>query len=160
MKIKNVTLAMLMFVGLFSCVPKEETQPPADPTVLNTMNSLVSNEIDAEPATLLPMTSVDFLEESHNFGEVAEGDTVQHVFKFKNTGANALRIASVKESCGCTIPSYSKTDIQPGEEGEINVAFNSKGKRGIQKKTVSVTFENTDPKVKVLSFNCEVLGNE
>jgi hypothetical protein len=115
---------------------------------------------DAEPVSNMPLTTVEFAEDNHNFGEVPEGDVVTHTYKFKNTGANPLRVNNVKPSCGCTAPTWSKDDVAPGAEGFITVEFNSKDKRGIQKKSVTVTFENTDPKNKVLSFNCEVIGAE
>lgn len=118
------------------------------------------NATTAEPVSNMPLTTVEFMEESHNFGEVAEGDKVEHVFKFKNTGSNPLRVNNVKPSCGCTTPDWSKDDIAPGAEGFVKVEFDSKGKRGVQKKSVTVTFENTDPKNKILNFNCEVTGAE
>lgn len=128
------------------------TTPPTDP--------MDPNATTAEPVSNMPPTSVEFMEESHNFGEVAEGDKVEHVFKFKNTGSNPLKVNNVKPSCGCTTPDWSKEEIAPGKEGFVKVEFDSKGKRGVQKKSVTVTFENTDPKNKILSFNCEVTGNE
>lgn len=47
-----------------------------------------------------------------------------------------------KVSCGCTIPEYPKKPLKPGDSSEIKVIFNSKGKRGEQKKVVTI-FANT-----------------
>ena len=47
-------------------------------------------------------------------------------------------IKSVDVSCGCTFPSYPFLPIKPGEEGQIDVNFDSKGKIGRQKPTVTV----------------------
>lgn len=42
-------------------------------------------------------------------------------------------------SCGCTVPSYTKTPIKPGEKGEIKVTYNGKGAfPGHFKKTITV----------------------
>ena len=42
-------------------------------------------------------------------------------------------------SCGCTVPEYTKTPIQPGEKGEIKVTYNGTGKfPGHFKKSITV----------------------
>ena len=42
-------------------------------------------------------------------------------------------------SCGCTIPSYTKAPIKPGEKGEIKVTYNGTGAfPGHFKKTITV----------------------
>jgi hypothetical protein len=43
------------------------------------------------------------------------------VFKLKNTGNQPLLIARVDTSCGCTVPSWDKKPIEPGEKMEISV---------------------------------------
>jgi hypothetical protein len=43
------------------------------------------------------------------------------VFRLKNTGNQPLLIVRVDASCGCTIPSWDKKPIEPGEETEITV---------------------------------------
>ena len=39
----------------------------------------------------------------------------------------------------------------------MTVEFDSKSKQGVQKKSVTVTFANTDPKNKMLQFQGEVI---
>jgi hypothetical protein len=155
----------LMLLGVMSCEKsgsdKEGGNADSTSTAANNVTTPADpNATEAEPVSNMPLTTVEFMEESHNFGEVAEGDKVEHVFKFKNTGSNPLKINNVKPSCGCTTPDWTKDEVAPGAEGFVKVEFDSKGKRGVQKKSVTVTFENTDPKNKILSFNCEVTGNE
>lgn len=153
----------LMLSGMVACEKSAGTTGGAADstnTVTTTPPTGDPNATVAEPVSNMPITSAEFPEESFNFGEVAEGDKVKHTFKFKNTGSNPLRVNNVKPSCGCTTPDWSKEDVAPGAEGFVTVEFDSKGKRGVQKKSVTVTFENTDPKNKILSFNCEVTGAE
>lgn len=156
--------AALMLMGIAACEKSGSgSGEGTDSTASKGSEATTSTDpsgTTAEPVSNMPLTTVEFMEESHNFGEVPEGDKVAHVFKFKNTGSNPLRVNNVKPSCGCTTPDWSKEDIAPGAEGFVNVEFDSKGKRGVQKKSVTVTFENTDPKNKILSFNCEVMGAE
>ncbi len=75
----------------------------------------------------------------HDFGDLVEGDVVETVFKFKNTGKSPLIITNARASCGCTIPDYSREPIAAGQSGEIKVKFNSSGKRGKQNKRVTLT---------------------
>lgn len=80
-----------------------------------------------------------FEETKYDFGEMVEGDILETVFKFKNTGKSPLIITNARASCGCTIPDYSREPIAAGEEGEIKVKFNSRGKHGKQNKRVTIT---------------------
>lgn len=85
-----------------------------------------------------PKTTVKFDKDTFNFGNIKDGDVVEHTYKFKNTGSNPLIIDDVIATCGCTIPSYTKTPIAPGQNGEIKISFNSKGKAGNVDKAITV----------------------
>ncbi len=109
---------------------------PAQPTAANQ---------PAQPAAPAgPTTTMSFGENTFDFGEIDEGEKVEHIYKFKNTGDEPLVISNAKGSCGCTVPQWPKTPIAPGDSGEILVSFNSKGKPGPQTKKVTIT-ANTDP---------------
>jgi hypothetical protein len=106
-------------------------------------------------AESMPKTSVEWYEQSHDFGQITEGDVVTHTFRFKNVGDNPLQLTRVKPSCGCTSPEWSDEPIAPGDEGLVTVSFNSSHKRGMQSKSVVITF-NGNPINKVLTFRAEV----
>lgn len=81
-----------------------------------------------------------FVEKEFDFGDIKQGDKVDHTFNFKNTGEADLIITNAQASCGCTIPDYPKdTPIKPGESGKIKVTFNSAGKSGPTMKTITIT---------------------
>jgi Protein of unknown function (DUF1573) len=61
------------------------------------------------------------------------------VFRFKNTGATAVTIASIRSSCGCTTAHLEKRRYAPGERGEIVADFRFGSRTGMQEKTVTVT---------------------
>lgn len=105
----------------------------------------------------LPLTSVSWSEEKHDFGKITQGEKVQHTFRFTNTGENPLKIENVKPSCGCTTPDWTKEEVAPGSEGYVTVEFDSKGKSGVQNKSVTVT-GNIDGKIKVLAFTGTVVA--
>lgn len=80
-----------------------------------------------------------FEESEFDFGDIAQGEKVEHVFTFTNTGKSDLVITDAKGSCGCTVPDYKKEPIKPGEKSTMKVTFDSAGKTGLQQKTVTIT---------------------
>ena len=42
----------------------------------------------------------------------------------RHTGDAPLVINQAMASCGCTVPTYTKTPIMPGQKGEIKVTYN------------------------------------
>ena len=77
---------------------------------------------------------------THDFGTFSEKDpVVSCTFAFTNVGESPLIINQAVASCGCTVPEYTKTPIQPGEKGEIKVTYNGTGKfPGHIKKSITV----------------------
>ena len=112
---------------------------------VNTTNAATAPEVKPDG----PVPEFNFASETFDFGAIPEGDVIDHVFTFTNTGEAPLIIQSASASCGCTVPSYSKEPVPVGGTGEIAVRFNSKGKKGNQAPTVTVT-ANTFPKVQKL----------
>lgn len=98
-----------------------------------------------------PIPSFEWEETEFDFKTINEDDVVDHRYTFKNTGEAPLIIESVRPSCGCTAPNWTKTPIPVGGEGFVDVKFDSKGKKNAQNKTVTVT-ANTWPKQTVLRF--------
>src|SRR5271157_469940 len=86
----------------------------------------------------LPKTSIVFSGDSFDFGDVRPNSEYKHVFKFKNTGAEPLIIEDAVSSCGCTIPSWPKRIVPPGEEGELDVVYHSGSQAGRQLKKVTM----------------------
>lgn len=84
--------------------------------------------------------SIKFDKMIHNFGTFSEDQPTQKcVFTFTNVGTAPLIINQAVASCGCTIPSYTKAPIKPGEKGEIKVTYNGRGTfPGHFKKTITV----------------------
>ena len=57
------------------------------------------------------------------------------------------------------MPKWPKNPIAPGERSEIKVTFNSSGREGKQKKTVTLV-TNAIPNTKVLTISGEVIVPE
>lgn len=143
---------------------KEITLTPSNPatTVIDPSNPFENDQKDPmkpiSPATDFGITTMRFDRMSHNFGRIKDGEVPETVFKIKNTGKNPLLISSAVGSCGCTVPSFPKAPIPPGEEAEMRVTFDSKGKTGEQTKTVTVR-TNTEPPVTELQIKATVIPN-
>ena len=127
----------------------------------NEVNSdLINNPLSANNSSdtsILP--KFKWREEIYDFGVIIQGEKVSHTFVFKNVGKSNLIISSVYASCGCTVAKYDKKPIAPGEEGSIEVVFDSAGKNGIQNKTITVV-ANTQPNKVELHITAEVVQPE
>ncbi len=137
--LKKSIAAILIATALISCSEDGgETQDP------------ISTDM------VTKQTSIEFPNEVYEFGEISQGEKVEHSFVFKNTGDNPLLISEAKGSCGCTVPEWPKDPIMPGKEGKIDVVFDSNGKQGKQNVTVTVV-ANTVPNVSILALKGTVL---
>ena len=90
-------------------------------------------------STISAQAVLSFEKTSHNFGKFAEEKPVTYKFVFSNKGDKPLVIHQAMSSCGCTIANYTKTPIEPGKKGEVNVTYNGKGKYpGRFKKAITI----------------------
>lgn len=75
---------------------------------------------------------------SHDFGDLAGDAKVEHRWTFRNEGDETLEIVNTKTSCGCTMSFGKGTRVEPGETGELLVAFDAAGQSGRLRKTLAV----------------------
>ncbi|MDR0832749.1 MAG: DUF1573 domain-containing protein [Candidatus Symbiothrix sp.] len=75
----------------------------------------------------------------HDFGTVQEtaGDVKTVFYVINNTGA-PIMITNVKTTCGCTVPAWTKTPIEPGKKGEIAVTYSTKDRPGPFDKEITI----------------------
>ncbi len=78
----------------------------------------------------------------------------QREFVLTNSGDAPLIISNAKGSCGCTVPTWPKEPIAPGESAKIGVKYDTK-RVGKFTKTITLT-TNTEEKTKVLTIKGEV----
>ena len=99
--------------------------------------------------------SISFDKTNYDFGTVNEGDIVETTFKVTNAGNVDLVITNAIGSCGCTVPTWPKEAIKPGETADIDVKFNTSGKPNRQSKSVTLT-TNTEKGSEVLMLTGSV----
>ena len=95
----------------------------------------------------------------HDFGTFEETSPVQKAtFTFTNVGNKPLVINQAIASCGCTVPSYTKQPIAPGQKGQISVTYNGRGMfPGHFKKSITI---RTNGNVEMSRIYIEGVMNE
>ena len=99
---------------------------------------------------------IQFAEKVINYGKIEKGANGTRVFKFKNEGTEPLVLNSVRASCGCTTPKWTREPIAPGAEGNITVKYET-NRMGKFHKTVTVN-SNATNKTVVLTIKGQVMN--
>lgn len=94
----------------------------------------------AQSAYGTKQAEIKFDKTTHDFGTFSESSPkVSCVFTYTNVGNAPLIINQAVASCGCTVPEYTKTPVQPGDKGEIKVTYNGTGRfPGHFKKSITI----------------------
>lgn len=87
---------------------------------------------------------LEFDEQFKHLGEVRRGEVRKLTFKYKNKTKEVVEIELVT-ACSCTTSDFSPKILQPGEEGRINLIFDSQNKHESETIDVDVILVNTDP---------------
>lgn len=76
----------------------------------------------------------------YDFGKFSKNEPVVRCsFPFTNSGTAPLIIHQAFASCGCTIPTYTKEPVKPGEKGVIDVTYDGTDKfPGHFQKTITI----------------------
>ena len=93
---------------------------------------------------------------SRDFGTVIEGDKLRHVFVVRNTGNAPLLISSAHASCGCTVAALKSKSIVPGATGEIDASFDTHGRVGSSRTTITVDSNAMDQAHATLTLTANV----
>lgn len=88
-----------------------------------------------------------------DYGEIEQHSEPLRVATFVNTGTEPLIIESARGSCGCTVPSYAKEPILPGESSKIEIRYATDRLGKINKTVTLTTNQGGDPIV------LKVVGN-
>ncbi len=145
--VKILTVFLLLCIAIAcNTDSKRESENTISTDVIN-----VPSTASGIPAELGSAPVITFNEEKHDFGKIKQGEKVSYSFVFKNTGGSELVISSAQGSCGCTVPTYPKQPVKPGQENKIDVVFNSEGKTGLVEKTITLV-TNCNPSTKKLTI--------
>lgn len=140
----KILFSILLFFILAAC-----DNPDADGSKLSTQTE--------NPASADQLTTIQWIDSVKNLGRINEGQKLEIVFRFKNTGDKQLIIQAVQPSCGCTVADYPKEPIAPGKEAEITGSFDSKGRDGLQRKEITVIANTKGSTHHIVRFEVEVV---
>lgn len=96
-----------------------------------------------------------FNRQIHDFGDVTKGQNLKQTFTFKNTGEQKLIIEDVQLECGCLTYELNKTELEPGEEGELTLNLNTDSLDGLSVRKL-VLIANIENGQKEISVTAEV----
>ena len=131
---KFFAFALFLSLGLTVSFAQEQAQPDVAKQAAPTAEEV------SGPQMTFESTEVDY-------GLILEDSDPFRYFKFSNTGNEPLVIKHAKGSCGCTVPTYPKEPILPGETAEIKVRY-ATNRIGPFTKTITLTTnEAVDSKV-------------
>lgn len=100
-----------------------------------------TSEVKAQPVSKAEnFAEIKFDTLRHNFGTFSkDAPVVKCAFTFTNVGTAPLIIHQAFASCGCTVPTFTKAPIKPGEKGKIDVTYDGTDKfPGHFQKTITI----------------------
>jgi hypothetical protein len=109
-------------------------------------NTVISQEKFAE---------IEFKETVIDYGIIENGEDGSRIFEFTNTGNAPLTFSRIFSSCGCTIPKKPEKPVLPGENGKIEVKYDTK-RTGVFQKAITVNSNAKTTNV-ILRIKGEVL---
>ena len=99
----------------------------------------IVNSKEASAKMTFAATTVDY-------GIISKESEPTRTFNFKNTGNAPLLITDAKASCGCTVPTFPKDAIMPGESSTITVRYDTNW-IGVISKSITITSNAGEPVV-------------
>ncbi|WP_178985782.1 DUF1573 domain-containing protein [Winogradskyella helgolandensis] len=129
----NIAVILVLAINFFNVAPPTEF-----------------DKLDSKVAIL------KFKTEIIDYGTITQNSEGKLLFTFTNTGDAPLLITKVKTSCGCTVPSYSKAPIQPGNQGELEIKYDTK-RLGAFTKTITV-MSNAEGANKILKIKGTIVA--
>lgn len=106
----------------------------------------------------LPLTSLEIEDPVRAYYPILQGQKQNIVVKITNTGENALKIKDVLPSCGCTVVTFPKSAIRPGEHHFIEMEYNSNKNIG-DVRIYTTILANTKEGSHTFVFNINVVPN-
>ncbi|MBI2419190.1 MAG: DUF1573 domain-containing protein [Ignavibacteriales bacterium] len=137
-------------------IASNDKEKPSSSVILK---GVVSEESFEKPMNA-EVPKIEFPESQHDFGVIQEGKIVDYTFAFKNTGKKDLEIRDIRTSCGCTAALVSQKLLKPGEAGTLKIELDTSNRFGRMSRTISVTTNEIEAPVKVLTIYAEVVKKE
>jgi len=83
---------------------------------------------------------------TYDYGTIERNSHGLAEIKFSNTGNSPLIINQVRASCGCTVPSWPKEPIMPGDTGVIEVKYDTR-RLGVINRQITINSNAEEPNI-------------
>jgi hypothetical protein len=131
--------SMILYFGCNKAGEKTQARPetavPADKTQAGAKSPAV---LPGEPVLSGENGLLTADKTVYDFGTVDPGSRLEGAFVLKNTGAKAMEIADTRSSCGCTVPSLEKKELETGQTTELKFVYNVGPQPGKSAKKITV----------------------
>lgn len=91
----------------------------------STLSGFADEGTNPAPAADPNAPTMQFTNDAIDYGTIKQDADGNRVFTFVNSGTTPLIISEAHGSCGCTVPTYPKEPIMPGQKGEIKVHYDT-----------------------------------
>jgi NhaP-type Na+/H+ or K+/H+ antiporter len=168
-RMKKILVFLAFFVSLVSftyaqTTPQPTTKPAKTTKSLKSKKSTgkkapISTAVKSSATTTAPAPAAaaaaptgkgpiaTFEKTEVDYGKIEQGSEPLRVFTFKNTGTEPLIISNAQGSCGCTVPTYPKEPIMPGQSSKIEVRYDTQRIGGFTKSVTLTTNEANNTRV-------------
>ena len=137
---KKILLSFGLLAFVAAGMQAQETKTAPAPVVVENPNAPI----------------MTFETEVIDYGTIDQGADGVREFKFTNTGKEPLIISNSRGSCGCTVPTWPKEPIKPGESSVIKVKYDTK-RLGAINKSVTIT-SNASEATKVIRIKGQIVA--
>ncbi|MEL7223059.1 MAG: DUF1573 domain-containing protein [Bacteroidota bacterium] len=149
---KRISFILFLALGLSFSLSAQATKEAPAPVA-------VDEAIDVAPVATDGAQMV-FTETTLDYGTIEQGSDPYRFFQFSNTGNAPLVITNAKGSCGCTVPTYPKEPIAPGNDGEIKVRYDTNRVGPFTKRVTLTTNVGDEPIVLTIKGKVEKKAEE
>lgn len=99
---------------------------------------------------------IEFEETTFDFGDITDRAPVSHIFKFRNVGTEVLHITKVNWGCNCTSARALQDEVEPGDEGAVEVTFDPRSRNGPYHKNANVWTNDPTNSMVRLWYNADI----
>lgn len=151
-KVAGTTLLLLVAAG----AAMVSYSVGSNPGFINSGPSVPRMDIEHAESSERSAPLVSLQRFTHDFGIVKNGKRLNHEFAVRNSSSVSWKPKQITNSCSCTIATATISEIRPGEEFIISIAFNSPRDSGRDSQTVTVRFYDDEAPVLVFTVHATV----
>ncbi len=108
---------------------------------------MASFSLNAQSDNAVQGPVMEFESNIVDYGTIEKDSEPYRELTFTNTGNEPLIIENAKGSCGCTVPTWPKEPIMPGESSSIKIRYTTNRIGKINKTVQIITNEGGAPHV-------------